>query len=192
MMKVYCFDTETTGLIANRTIKIEEQPSVIEFYGTLVDLKTGKLGKGYGTLIKPPETKQVLDSFNPDKMKNGKTIEHMTGISLEMLKDAPTMKQVYKRIKKELEGAPACGAHNLSFDREMMDIEAERLEDEIKWPRIMICSVEQTTHMLGHRLNLTKLHELLFNEKFEGAHRAKADVEAQARVMIELFRRGML
>lgn len=186
------FDTETTGLIQNRTLRITEQPSVIEFYGAVVNLKTGKFGKEYGTLIKPPETSQVLDSFNPEKMKNGKTIEHMTGISLEMLQDAPSMKEVYPNIKKFIEASKACAAHNLSFDREMMDIEAERLEDKIKWPKIMICTIEQTMNMKGFRLNLTKLYELLFGEKFEGAHRAKNDVHAQARVAIELFKRGML
>src|SRR5690606_34629034 len=97
------FDTETTGLIANRTLRITEQPSVIEFHGAVVNLKTGKIGKEYGTLINPPRTKQVMDSFNPEKMKNGKTIEHMTGISLEMLDDAPPMSEVYPAIKKFLE-----------------------------------------------------------------------------------------
>ena len=44
-MKAFIFDTETTGLVKNRTIKLDDQPEVIEFYGALVDLskKGGKI-----------------------------------------------------------------------------------------------------------------------------------------------------
>ena len=53
-MKAVIFDTETTGLVKNRTIKLDNQPEIIEFYGALVDLgKKGKILKEVDTLIKP-------------------------------------------------------------------------------------------------------------------------------------------
>jgi hypothetical protein len=61
----------------------------------------------------------------------------------------------------------------------------------VKWPR-RICTVEQTQHIKGFRLNLSGLHEFLFGEKFSGAHRAKVDVAALVRCSSEMFKREML
>ena len=42
------------------------------------------------------------------------------------------------------------------------------------------------------RLNLNKLHELLFGKEFTGAHRAKTDVHALVRCYHELMNRGVI
>lgn len=185
-MKALIFDTETTGLPKNRTIKLEHQPEIIEFAAFTVNLKTGKISKKYQTLIKPAKALSDTPGFGEKK-----TITQITGITNEMLKDAPNFKAVSKDIIKMIEKAPVVIAHNLSFDAEMLDIEAERLKTPIRWPR-KICTVEATIAMKGFRLNLTKLHLELFGEAFEGAHRAQGDVEALTKCSIELFKRGLL
>lgn len=185
-MKVLILDTETSGLPKNRTIKLELQPEIIEFHANLVNLKTGKILKEFGTLIKSAKPLSDTPAFG-----DRKTITEITGITNDMLKDAPSFKDVSKQIIKLIEKAPVVIAHNLSFDAEMINIEAERLKYEIRWPR-KICSVEATIAMKGYRLNLTKLHFELFGEEFVGAHRAKGDVEALTKCAIELFKRGML
>lgn len=184
-MKALIFDTETTGLPKNRTMKLELQPEIIEFHAKLVNLKTGR-GKDYGTLIKPSKPLSDTPGFGEKK-----TITQITGISNDMLKDAPKFKEVSKAIFKMIEAAPVVIAHNLSFDAEMLDIEAERLNYSIKWP-MKICTVEATIAMKGFRLNLTKLHLELFGEAFEDAHRAKNDVDALSKCCVELFKRGLL
>jgi len=186
-MKAFVFDTETTGLVDNRTLKLERQPEIIEFYGCLVDLgKKGKIISEVDTLIKPK---------NPltDKPVSGgkKTITDITGISNEMLKDAPRFKDVAKRIHDAITKAPLVIAHNASFDREMVQIEFERLKEKIKFPKI-ICTVEQTIYMKGYRLSLSALHQELFGEPFAGAHRAKVDVSALVRCCVELHKRKIL
>lgn len=185
-MKALIFDTETSGLPRNRTIKLDLQPSIIEFASALVNLKTGKVLKSFQTLIKPAKALSDTPAFG-DK----KTITQITGITNEMLKDAPNFKEVSKDIFKLIESPLMVIAHNLSFDSEMVDIEAERINRIVAWPR-KICTVEATIAMKGHRLNLTKLHLELFDEPFEGAHRAQGDVEALTRCCVELFKRGML
>lgn len=185
-MKALIFDTETTGLTKNRTVKLDLQPEIIEFYGQLVNLKTKKILSKYGTLIKPSKPLSDKPEFGQKK-----TISQITGITNEMLAKAPSFKQVSKEIFKMIEKSPIAIAHNLSFDSEMIDIEAERLKYEVRWPR-KICSVEATIAMKGKRLSLTNLHLELFGEKFEDAHRAKNDVDALTKCCIELFKRGML
>ena len=179
-MRAVIFDTETTGLVGNRKLPLDQQPEVIEFFGCLVDLKKGKVLKEYETLIKPKLVQEL-----PPK------ITEITTITTEMLKDAPTFAEVADDIFAFIQDAPVVIAHNLRFDKDMLDIEAERLTRTIAWPR-RLCTIEQTMHLKGHRLSLTKLHQLLFDEPFDGAHRAKVDVQALVRVCQELVKRDVL
>lgn len=176
------FDTETTGLISNRIIKIDRQAEVIEFYASRIDLSTGKVNKIYNTLIRPthfPMNDYVLKTTH-------------TKITNEMLKDAPTFKEVSNDILNVIENSPMIVAHNLSFDMEIIDIEFERLNQKVKWPMRRVCTVEATMYLKGFRLSLTKLHSLLFNEEFENAHRAESDVLALSRCAVELYKRDLI
>ncbi|MCX7124098.1 MAG: 3'-5' exonuclease [Gammaproteobacteria bacterium] len=186
MSKFLLLDCETTGLVRNRTLKLERQPEIIEFYACLANLKTGKVTKEFNSFLKP--AKELSDTPAPGDRK---TITEITGITNAMLKDAPTFKEKSAEIIKLIESAPCVIAHNASFDREMCDIEAERIGRKIKWPRVL-CTVEQTISMKGYRLSLSALHQELFGEPFTGAHRAKIDVEALARCCKELLKRGIL
>ncbi len=176
-MMVLAFDCETTGLLADtHLIPLDKQPEVIEFYGVNVDLETGKIGPEYETLIKPK--RPVSDE-----------ITRITGLTNEDLEFAPSIGFIFPQIKTFLEEAKNVVAHNASFDFEMINCEAERLGETVRWPRV-ICSVERTIHLKGHRLNLQALHELLFAKPFPAAHRARADVEALTRCLVELYKRG--
>lgn len=181
-------DTETSELINNHSIKLEKQPNVIEFFGALTNLATGERLSEYHTLIKPPK---------PISFK----ITEITGITNEMLAEAPSFVEVSASIMATIQEAPAFIAHNCSFDKEVIDIEYERLraerylivgqEPKIIWPRT-ICTVEATLHYKGYRLKLADLYQFLFGESFSGAHRARADTDALERICIELFARGDL
>lgn len=173
------FDTETTGLIDNHVVKLVNQSHVIEFYALQVNLETGEKLHELHRVIKPP-------------IEITEKITEITGITNEMVADAPTMGEALPLIIQFLESAPAVIAHNLSFDMEMMDIECERVGQKINWPRTKICTVEQTEWVRGYRLSLSALHEMLFWEKFEGAHRANVDVAALLRCCVELKRKDWI
>ena len=187
-MKAFIFDTETTGLVKNRTIKLDDQPEVIEFYGALVDLskKGGKILKELNYLIKP--SKELSDVPNHGDKR---TITQITGITNDMLKRAPHFAEVGKMIFAAIENAPVTIAHNHTFDRDMIEIEAERMKRKLKWPRA-ICTIEATMSMKGYRLSMTELHQNLFGEPVTGAHRAKEDVKALSRCCVELYKRGVI
>lgn len=172
------FDTETTGLIDNRTIKLASQPHVIEFMSQLVDLDGGHVGSETELLIRPPEPL-------PEK------IVKITGITDEMLVGAPSFSDVATVIRTAIESAPLVIAHNASFDAEMLDIEFDRLGQKIAWPRL-ICTVEQTVHLRGYRMTLTQLHSFLIGGGHAEAHRARSDVEALVRCIVEMRKRGWL
>jgi DNA polymerase III epsilon subunit-like protein len=166
------FDTETTGLIDNMTLKLERQPYVTEFYGELVDLATGDVKEEVEHLFDVPV---ALDE----------KITQITGITNEMLKGQP---KFLPKVIDFVEASPVAIAHNLSFDKDMLTIEAKRLGRKFKIKR-GICTVEATIGIKGYRLNLSSLHEHLFGAPFAGAHRAREDVKALTRCAVELFRR---
>lgn len=178
-MRALIFDTETSGLIENRTLRLDKQPEIIEFYGADVDLVNGKILDELDVLIKP--ARPIDDE-----------ITRITGLTAADLEGKPPFAQVSQSIRELIERAPLVIAHNLSFDQEMVDIEFERLgQTPIAWPRCL-CTVEQTIHIKGFRMNLSGLHEYLFGEPFAGAHRAKVDVAALIRCCVELYGRELL
>lgn len=172
----FAIDTETTGLMENRTIKIDKQPEVFEFFGCLFDLDTGDIKSKHHFLMKP-------------KNKLPAKVTEITGVMDEDLKDAPPFSAVAGEIKQLLETAPLVLAHNASYDMEVLEVEFERLGEKINWPQAL-CSVEATIHLRGFRLDLTGLHKLLFNEDFSGKHRGENDVMALVRIATELRKRG--
>lgn len=179
-MLVRIFDTETTGIPKNRKIPLNKLPEIIEFYGCEVDLSTGEVVRELDILIKPTVAKNISQE-----------ITKITGIDWEMVKDKPNFEESWMEIFEFLSGDSPLIAHNISFDKDMIEIEAERLGYEINWPRL-ICTVEQTMHLKGYRLKLSALYELLFNQKMKEAHRAKVDVNYLKACCVKLHQTGAI
>ena len=172
------FDTETTGLIKNKTLPLDKQPEIIEFYAALVDLSTSEVLEEFECLIKPQYGVPEI-------------ITKITGLTASDLKDCKSFIHYAPEIKSMIEKAEIVISHNASFDKGMVDIEFKRIGQTIKWQRV-ICTVEQTIHMKGYRLNMQALHNLLFGFNFAEAHRAKNDVNALISCTTELFKRGII
>lgn len=172
------FDTETTGLIENRTLRLDRQSEITEVCVIAGDLDTGASETLMNTLVKP------RGKITDENVKQN-------GIFPEMVTDAPTFREIAEELKRHIESAKFAIAHNASFDQEMIDIEMERIGVTVTWPRL-ICTIEQTMHLLGRRLSLSDLHQYLFGEPFAGAHRAAVDVAATWRCCVELRKRGEL
>lgn len=181
-MRALIFDTETTDLIRSRALPLEKQPHVVEYFG----LELEQAGAEWS------EVGNYQTFINPGVPMPAKAAE-ITGYNDEFLADKPRIsKQTVLPIKQQIERCDMYVAHNLSYDFQMLGFTFARVEEEVSWHGQKICTVEKTMHLRGFRLNLTKLHELLFDEAFAGAHGAEADVRALARCFIELNKRGVL
>ncbi len=176
---VCCYDLETTGLLSSRLIPLKKQPFATEAYLALVDLDTG------------PDPLWEIDTLINPQTPISTEITKITGIDDSMVKDAPPFTKIAPLLRMAIENSPRVLAHNASFDCEMLSIEFEREGVTLAWPQT-ICTVEQTIHLLGHRLTLQGLHEHLFGERFKEAHRARNDVKALIRCCVELRKRGEL
>lgn len=179
-MRALAFDTETTGLTRNRKVALDKQPEVIEYCGILFDLDSGKIERESEMLIKPSITKKLPDE-----------IVKITGITDNLLANAEPFTFHAKQIKDELEKADLVIAHNVTFDREMIDIEMERLGKAIQWPETL-CTVEASKSLTGRFMKLSSLYTHLFGEAFSGAHRALVDTKALVRIALKLKEMGAI
>lgn len=183
-MKIFILDTETDGLISSAAVNPDKIPSVMEFYGLHCDIETAEIISDFHALIKPYKFPMTETTIKASK----------TTLSNDMLADAPRFAEVAPAIKAEIEKATAVLAHNLGYDYEVINLNFARLGTglTVDWPRRRICTIEQTMHIKGYRMNLGELHKFLFGEEFEDAHRAKPDVMAKFRVACRLFEMGEL
>lgn len=183
MAEYTIFDTETTDLISNLLLPLDRQPRVYEFFATRIAIPDDNSWPEEGDWTVVGE----LEFLCHPGIKIPEMSTKITGITDEMVKDCPPFPEFFERVRDIFAGAIPV-AHNLSYDRDMINLESRRITGkEFEWSKRGICTVEATEHLKGHRLNLSALHELLFGEKFEGAHRAREDVAALTRCFKKLM-----
>lgn len=164
------FDTETTGLPKHRDADLRLQPRIIEFAGLITDGK---------------EIIETVEFICNPGIAIETIITEITGLTNEDLKDKPPFKQFIPQVAEFFGKTRGRIAHNLSFDRSMLDFDLKRLGmslDEINWftrpngtKAIEICTVEETFHQTGYRQRLQDLYQKHFGPYVQ-KHRALDDV----------------
>jgi len=152
------FDTETTGLIKNPALTLHMQPHIIEI-GAVKDT-----GEQFHSLINPGVT---LDPI----------ITKITGLTDEMLKEAPVFRNILPGLIEFFLGETSMVAHNMPFDLGMLMFELRREGHEHKFPFpcIHIDTVQVAKpHYNGKYMKLQALYEDLIGP-YEQKHRALDD-----------------
>ncbi|WVW37810.1 DNA polymerase III PolC-type epsilon subunit [Aeromonas phage Gekk3-15] len=156
-------DYETTGLPFHPLADLDLQPRAIEFAGIITD----------GI--------EVIDTLeficNPWR-EIEPIITQITGLTNEDLEAQEPWVVQLPRIKDYLSQANVVIAHNLSFDKGIFRNELRHAGltfEDINWPKIEICTVEQTIDKYGRRMKLTELYNMLVGEYVQ-KHRALDDV----------------
>ena len=118
----------------------------------------------------------------------GRGIQRFTGITQEMLADAPGLEEVLPKLAELMEGRVLV-AHNAPFDRRVLRRGFELIG--LEWPNPpVLCTVALARKLLPlqGRRGLTTLADALAIE-VETAHRALADAETCAQVLCAMFPR---
>lgn len=186
------FDTETTGLPQNYHAPVSDSgnwPRMVQLAWEIHD-KTGRLVEAKSYIVKP---EGFTIPFSAAKVH---------GISTEKaLADGHDLRFVLKEFSRALENCSVVVGHNIEFDLKIAGAEFYRtaIEDQLK-TKNKICTMESSTLFCalpggkGGKYkwpNLTELHNKLFEEDFQEAHNASADVAATARCFLELIRLGI-
>lgn len=163
--KLIIFDVETTG--TSTTDQIIE-----------LGLKAGLSGPSHVWRIKP-------------NIPIGKKAQEIHGISMEDLAESPSFRELWTtEIGEYFAGADVFGGYNVKFDIEMIQAELKRSGlPEIDLSNKIVVDAMKIWRQCEPR-TLVDAHKRFAGYEFEGAHSAKDDVDATARVfegMLEQF-----
>jgi DNA polymerase-3 subunit alpha len=187
------FDTETTGLPSNYNAPVTDTDN----WPRLVQL-AWECHDEYGNLT---EVKNFL--IKPSGFTIPFSAEKIHGISTERaLRDGFELTDVLHAFNQALKKSKLAIGHNIDFDRNILGAEYIRTGIRNELATIgHFCTKEEATDFCalpggkGKKFKWPSLEELyfkLFQENFEEAHNASADVAATARCFFELVRLGVI
>lgn len=202
------FDTETNGLSPKYDPYLTNQPRIVQLSWLVAD-EDGDIEKKCGYLIKPVDFTISEESIKVHGITQEKALNE--GI---LIKDAISL------FLSDLNSCNALVGHNVSFDIQILRGELERLKivnaiHEMPYYCTMRLSVDYCkipteaayirsfsqylSYSLSHPREykykfptLIELYDFLFDEKFDNAHDASADVEATAKCFFELAKRKVI
>lgn len=163
-MKCVIFDTETTGLLMPSAAPIEKQPRIIEL-GVVV-VEDNELVAEHNWLINPEQ-------------EISEEITKITGITNADLVGKPLFRQLLAEIEEVFAGAEFGFAHNAPFDTGMLNTELLLCSRTgFPWPKEIICTAQEYTHVMGKRPKLLQLYEHIIGRPLAQTHRAIDDAVA--------------
>ncbi|MFM9970202.1 MAG: 3'-5' exonuclease [Burkholderiales bacterium] len=186
-MSLLFFDTETTGVPRNYKAPASDSnnwPRLVQIAWLVMDEKGDEI-EAAEFIIKPEGF-----TIPPDAAK-------VHGITTEMaLREGAALAEVLAMIAKPMEEAAQLIAHNIDFDEKILGAELLRAAmPNIVEKKKRLCTMRSSTDYCrlpgpyGYKWpKLFELYQKLFNESFDGAHRALADVRACAKCYFELRR----
>ncbi len=177
------FDSETTGLPSGRS-----NPHLVQLAWSIHDSEGNVLSErnyiirpeGYSIPLSSTQVHGITDEM---AITNGVPLSHVIE---RFLLDA------------DLDGVRLI-AHNISFDTKVIGAEINRLGLVSKFnQRPQFCTMKRCVNLCkiprrggGYKWpSLQELHLHLFGSHFQGGHDAMKDVQATARIFLELRRRG--
>lgn len=111
-----------------------------------------------------------------------KTSSDIHGITDEMVKDAPTFKQVSNEIKQFLENCDLGGYNSNRFDIPLLMEEFLRSGHEFDLKGRRLVDVQKIFHQMEQR-TLSAAYKFYCNKNLEGAHSAEVDASATWEVL---------
>jgi DNA polymerase-3 subunit epsilon len=110
------------------------------------------------------------------------------GITDEMVKDAPTFKEVAHELKQMLDGCDIAGYNSNRFDIPMLVEEFLRAEVDFDMKGRRLVDVQNIFHKMEQR-TLSAAYKFYCNKVLEGAHSAEIDATATHEILIAQLQR---
>jgi DNA polymerase-3 subunit epsilon len=156
----------------------------------IIDLETTGINLGTDRIVEiaivkiMPDGKKLVKRklINPEMpIPPGSTEIH--GISNEMVKDAPTFKQVANELKQFLDNSDLAGYNSNRFDIPLLVEEFLRIGMEFDGKGRKLLDVQKIFHMMEQR-TLSAAYRFYCGKELEGAHGAEADASATWEVLV--------
>lgn len=107
------------------------------------------------------------------------------GIDDETVRGLPTFEDALPKIIEAFFAQRRLLAHNLPFDRGVLEVELRRLDaiNRFPWPPEQTCTVALSEHLYGRQLRLIELSQKILNKEYKQTHRARDDVAVLAEIV---------
>src|ERR1700750_1087373 len=157
--------------------------AIIDLETTGVNLGTDRIVEVAIVKIMPDGKKLVKRKLLNPEMPISQTSIDIHGITNEMLKDAPTFKQVANELKQFLDHCDLGGYNSNRFDIPMLVEEFLRAGMDFDGKGRKLLDVQKIFHMMEQR-TLSAAYRFYCQKELEGAHGAEVDASATWEVLV--------
>ena len=151
--------------------------AVIDLECTGMNLSTDRIVEIAIVKILPDGRKMVKRKLINPEIPIPAAISDIHGITDDMVKDAPTFRQVANEIRQFIDNADLAGYNSNRFDIPMLVEEFLRVSLEFDCRNRKLLDVQKIFHMMEQR-TLTAAYKFYCNGTLENAHSAEADANA--------------
>jgi len=155
----------------------------------VIDLETTGINLSTDRIVEIAIVKVMCDGkkiskrklINPE-MPIPQASSEIHGITNEMVKDAPTFRQVANELKQFIDGCDLAGYNSNRFDIPMLAEEFLRIGMELDLKGRRLIDVQKIFHLMEQR-TLSAAYKFYCNKNLDGAHSAEVDAAATWEVL---------
>ncbi len=154
-----------------------------------IDLETTGVNPGTDRIVEiaivkilPDGSRSVKRKLINPEMPIPKTSSDIHGITDEVVKDAPTFRQVAHELKQVLDGCDIAGYNSNRFDIPVLMEEFLRAQVEFDMKGRRLVDVQKIFHQMEQR-TLSAAYKFYCNKNLDGAHSAEADATATYEIL---------
>ena len=157
--------------------------AIIDLETTGVNLGTDRIVEIAIIKILPDGSRHIKRKLLNPEIPISPASAEIHGITNEMVKDAPTFRQVANELKQFLDHCDLAGYNSNRFDIPMLAEEFLRVGMEFEGKGRKLLDVQKIFHMMEQR-TLSAAYRFYCNKELEGAHGAEADATATWDVLV--------
>jgi DNA polymerase-3 subunit epsilon len=162
--------------------------AIIDLEATGMNLSTDRILEIAIVKIMPDGKKTVKRKLLNPEMPIPAVTTEIHGITDDMVKDAPTFRQIANEIKQFIENADLAGYNSNRFDIPMLAEEFLRVSLDFDFRNRKLIDVQKIFHMMEQR-TLSAAYKFYCNQTLENAHSAEADAVATWEVLQSQIKR---
>lgn len=163
-------------------LKLIKPLAFIDLETTGTNLGTDRIIEIAVIKILPDGTKSVKRKLINPEMPIPPSSTEIHGITDEMVKDAPTFRQVANEFKQMLDGCDLGGYNSNRFDIPLLMEEFLRVQVDFDMKGRKLVDVQKIYHLMEQR-TLSAAYKFYCNKQLEGAHSAEVDASATHEIL---------
>jgi DNA polymerase-3 subunit epsilon len=169
-------------------LQLTKPLAFIDLETTGVNLATDRIIEIAIVKVLPDGKRSVKRKLVNPQMAIPKQSSDVHGITNEMVKDAPSFKEVAHELKQMLDGCDIAGYNSNRFDIPMLVEEFLRAEVDFDMKGRRLVDVQNIFHKMEQR-TLSAAYKFYCNKILDGAHSAEIDATATHEILIAQLQR---